>query len=120
VFGLANAGVSFAGLGLADLAAPPPVGVALGLFFGKQIGVFGASWVAVKLGMVSRPEGASWLQVYGVSILCGIGFTMSLFIGLLAFPMQSDAIKLGVVAGSIASAFAGCAVLWFAARPSRA
>jgi NhaA family Na+:H+ antiporter len=116
VFGLANAGVSFAGMGLADLAAPPPVGVALGLFLGKQIGVFGAFWLAVKLGAVSRPEGASWLQVYGVSVLCGIGFTMSLFIGLLAFPAQSDAIKLGVVAGSMLSAVVGTAILALAAR----
>lgn len=116
VFGLANAGVSFAGMGLADLAAPPPIGVALGLFLGKQVGVFGAFWLAVKLGAVSRPEGASWLQMYGVSVLCGIGFTMSLFIGLLAFPAQPDAIKIGVVAGSILSAVVGVSILAVAAR----
>jgi NhaA family Na+:H+ antiporter len=116
VFGLANAGVSFAGMGLADLAAPPPVGVALGLFLGKQIGVFGAFWLAARLGAVSRPEGATWLQVYGVSVLCGIGFTMSLFIGLLAFPAQSDAIKLAIVLGSVLSAVAGVTVLALAAR----
>lgn len=120
VFGIVKAGVHLAGMSLGALTAPPPVGVALGLFLGKQIGVFGLFWTAVKLRLVSRPEGASWLQIHGVSLLCGIGFTMSLFIGMLAFPGQSDAIKLGVVAGSIASALAGAGVLLYAGRVRKA
>jgi NhaA family Na+:H+ antiporter len=118
VFGLANAGISFGGLDLGMVLAPPPVGVALGLFAGKQIGVFAALWLAARAGLVERPESASWLQVYGVSLLCGIGFTMSLFIGLLAFPGQTamDAVKIGVLAGSLLSAAAGAGMLYLASR----
>jgi NhaA family Na+:H+ antiporter len=95
------------------------LGIAAGLFFGKQVGVFFSTWAAVKLGLAHRPEHASWLQVYGISLLCGIGFTMSLFIGLLAFPTAPelvDAVKVGVLVGSLASAMVGVVVLKLAAR----
>lgn len=114
IFGFANAGVSLSGLGLEALLAPVTLGVAAGLFFGKQIGVFLASWLTIRLDLADCPEDASMLQVYGVSLLCGIGFTMSLFIGLLAFPdsalLQSE-VKLGVLVGSGLSAAAGALVL---------
>jgi Na+:H+ antiporter, NhaA family len=114
VFGFANAGVSFDGLTWAALAAPLPLGIILGLFLGKQVGVFGAVWIAVRMRWAQRPEGASMPQVYGVALICGIGFTMSLFIGLLAFPSSAqaqDAVKIGVLAGSLVSAIAGALVL---------
>ncbi|MCB9999510.1 MAG: Na+/H+ antiporter NhaA [Methylobacteriaceae bacterium] len=117
IFGFANAGVSFEGLTLQSLAHPVTLGVAAGLFFGKQIGVFLASWLAVVLGLASRPPGAGWLQLYGVSLICGVGFTMSLFIGMLAFPPERelmDETKIGVLVGSLASALAGAIVLMLA------
>jgi Na+:H+ antiporter, NhaA family len=114
VFGFANAGVALGG----DVAvfAPLSLAIALGLFIGKQIGVFGSVWLAVKAGVATRPAGASWAQVYGVSLLCGIGFTMSLFIGGLAFPdpPEIDAVKIGVLMGSLLSAVAGVVVVRFA------
>jgi NhaA family Na+:H+ antiporter len=115
IFGFANAGVAF---GDAPLWAPLPLGVALGLFVGKQIGVFGAMRGAVALGMAEKPEGAGWAQLYGVALLAGIGFTMSLFIGGLAFhdPVLIEEVKIGVLAGSLLSALAGYAVLRIAAR----
>ena len=117
LFGFANAGVSLQGVGMAQALAPLPLGIALGLFAGKQIGIFGSVWCAAKLGITVRPKDASWVQVYGVSLLCGIGFTMSLFIGGLAFAdaAQSDAVKIGVLTGSVASAIAGALVLYFGA-----
>lgn len=117
LFGFANAGVSLDGMGLASLAAPLPLGIALGLFLGKQLGIFGSVWAAVKLGIAVRPKDATWAQVYGVALLCGIGFTMSLFIGGLAFTdaAQNDAVKIGVLMGSLLSAFAGYLLLRFAA-----
>ncbi|WP_294640061.1 Na+/H+ antiporter NhaA [uncultured Aureimonas sp.] len=114
IFGFANAGVSFAGFSPSALLDPVPLGVAAGLFLGKQIGVFGLVALAVKARGASLPERATWVQVYGVSLLCGIGFTMSLFIGLLAFPtdpLLQDEVKLGVLLGSVASGIAGAAVL---------
>lgn len=116
LFGFANAGVS---LGGADLSDALPVGIALGLFIGKQVGIFGSVWLSVKLGLSARPAGASWAQVYGVSLLCGIGFTMSLFIGGLAFtdPAHADGVKIGVLMGSLAAALAGYAVLRLAPSP---
>lgn len=114
LFGFANAGVSLAGMGPGALAAPLPLGIAAGLFAGKQIGVFAAAWAAIRLRLADRPTGASWVQIYGISLLCGVGFTMSLFIGLLAFPdnptLQAE-VKIGVLAGSGLSAVAGAAVL---------
>jgi Na+:H+ antiporter, NhaA family len=83
------------------------------LFLGKQFGIFGSVWAAVKFGIAVRPKDASWAQVYGVALLCGIGFTMSLFIGGLAFadPAQGDAVKIGVLMGSLLSAVAGYILL---------
>ncbi|MGB8817156.1 MAG: Na+/H+ antiporter NhaA [Rhizobiaceae bacterium] len=117
VFGFANAGVSLSGLSLATFLHPVTLGVAAGLFVGKQIGVFGATWLAVKSKLAKMPREATWAQVYGVSLLCGVGFTMSLFIGLLAFPGRMDwieEVKIGVLTGSILSAIAGLLVLRFA------
>lgn len=120
VFGFANAGVSLVGVTAASLVAPVPLGVAAGLFLGKQAGVFAAAWLTVRLGWAELPSGASWRQLYGVSVLCGVGFTMSLFIGLLAFSSEAlhDALKLGVLAGSLLSAITGWILLRTApARP---
>ncbi|KQT88457.1 Na+/H+ antiporter NhaA [Aurantimonas sp. Leaf443] len=120
IFGFANAGVSFAGVTPAALLAPVPLGIAAGLFVGKQIGIFGLSWAVIRLGLASLPEGAGWRQFYGIALLCGIGFTMSLFIGLLAFPTSpslQDEVKIGVLLGSVLSGLVATAVLLSA--PSR-
>ncbi|QCI66718.1 Na+/H+ antiporter NhaA [Phreatobacter stygius] len=120
VFGFANAGVSLSGINVAALVAPVPLGIAAGLFLGKQIGVFLTTWIAVKLDWADCPENASWPQVYGVSLLCGIGFTMSLFIGLLAFPtseLLQNEVKIGVLMGSLLSALVGTLVL-LVAKPA--
>jgi Na+:H+ antiporter, NhaA family len=116
LFGFANAGVSLVGVGLDSLLAPLPLGIALGLFLGKQIGIFASIRIVVALGWAKRPSHASWTQVYGMALLCGIGFTMSLFIGGLAFrdDAMGDAVKIGVLMGSISSALAGWFVLRFA------
>lgn len=117
LFGLANAGVSLQGIGLTQVFAPLPIGIAAGLFLGKQIGIFGSIWISVRLGIASGLRGATWLQIYGVAMLCGIGFTMSLFIGALAFPGDPRLVeeaKIGVLLGSVVSALAGFAVLRFA------
>jgi Na+:H+ antiporter, NhaA family len=122
LFGFANAGVSLAGVGLERLLAPLPLGIAAGLFLGKQLGIFGAVWLTVRLGLASRLRGATWLQVWGVAMLCGIGFTMSLFIGALAFPgdpARVEEAKLGILAGSFVSALAGYCVLRLAPGHSR-
>lgn len=114
LFGFANAGLSFAGMAPAQLLSPLPLGIALGLFAGKQLGIFAAVRLAVAAGIARRPRGATWLQIYGVALLCGIGFTMSLFIGGLAFPGRPDLAeqaKLGTLAGSLLSALAGYVVL---------
>jgi NhaA family Na+:H+ antiporter len=119
IFGFANAGVSLSGLSLDVLVSPLPLGIAMGLFIGKQVGVYAFSWVAIHLGLADVPAGATRLQCYGVALLCGIGFTMSLFIGALAFPGQpelSDATKIGVLMGSALSAVAGYVLLSFAPR----
>lgn len=118
LFGFANAGVSFAGMTLATVVAPLPLGIAAGLFLGKQVGVSGAVWLASRLGLAAQPAGASGLQMYGVALLCGIGFTMSLFIGGLAFsdPALVDEVKIGVLLGSLASALLGYTVLRLASR----
>ena len=113
LFGFANAGVSLAGIGLEQALSPLPVGIAAGLFIGKQIGIFAAVWLAVKLGIAAKPRGATWLQIYAVSVLCGIGFTMSLFIGGLAFddPLLIEEAKLGTLAGSVLAALVGYLLL---------
>ena len=116
LFAFAKAGVSFAGVSLEQMLAPLVVAIALGLFVGKQVGVFGAAWLAAALKIGKRPTDATWAQVYGVSLLCGVGFTMSLFVGALAFPGAVDSpeqvqVKLGVIGGSVLSAIAGAAVL---------
>ena len=118
LFGFANAGVSLGGIGLKDLLAPLPIGIAAGLFVGKQVGIFGSIRLAAALGLAAPPEGASWVQIYGVALLCGIGFTMSLFIGGLAFdgPMLGDEVRIGVLGGSLLSAVCGYAVLWWVGR----
>ncbi len=126
IFGFANAGVDLRGFGWELLLEPLPLGIALGLFLGKQIGIFGAIWVSVKSGFASKLRGATWLQIYAVSMLCGIGFTMSLFIGELAFTGSSEAAKLlreeakvGILLGSIVSAIIGFAILRFAPLHSK-
>jgi NhaA family Na+:H+ antiporter len=122
IFGFANAGVSFAGLNASILLEPVPLGIALGLFLGKQIGVFAFAWAAIRADLADLPANSTWTQLYGVALLCGIGFTMSLFIGLLAFPASpdlTDATKIGVLAGSLASAITGALLLRFA-KPERA
>lgn len=121
LFAFAKAGVSFAGLSLDQALAPLVIAIALGLFLGKQVGVFGAAWLASALRIGARPTDATWMQVYGVSLLCGVGFTMSLFIGVLAFPGAVDSpeqieVKLGVIGGSILSAVAAAVVLGMASR----
>jgi len=121
LFAFAKAGVSFAGLSLDQMLAPLVLGVAFGLFLGKQIGVLGAAWLASALKIGRKPTGATWLELYGVSLLCGVGFTMSLFIGALAFPGAIDSpeqveVKLGVLLGSLLSAAGGGVVLAVASR----
>ena len=117
-FALANAGVSLAGLSWHDLTAPVTLGVALGLFLGKQVGVMAALTLARAAGISRLPEGASWAEAYGVAIITGIGFTMSLFIGGLAFndPAAIVEMRLGVIGGSALSALWGLSVLWLATR----
>lgn len=112
LFGFASAGVALTG-GFAVLTQPVALGVLLGLFIGKQVGVFTAIWAAVKAGIATLPTGARWAQIYGAALLTGIGFTMSLFIGALAFPGNAvtiDAAKIGTLAGSLMSAVAGFAL----------
>lgn len=113
LFAFANAGVSFAGISLESFVEPVKLGISLGLFIGKQIGVFGLLWLAITLGLAAMPKGVNWMQLYGVSLLTGIGFTMSLFIGSLAFEHSDfDApIRLGVIVGSLLSAVVGFALL---------
>jgi NhaA family Na+:H+ antiporter len=125
LFAFAKAGVSFAGLSMDQLFAPLVLGIAAGLFVGKQIGVFGAAWLTSSLKLGAKPSQATWLEVYGVSLLCGVGFTMSLFIGALAFPGTIDSpaqveVKLGVILGSVLSATIGATVLSIAAGRRRA
>lgn len=118
IFALANAGVSLAGVEASALFAPLPLGIALGLIVGKQIGIFGFAWLAVKTGVSSLPEGITWRHVWGLSLVAGIGFTMSLFIGNLAFadPALIDQVKLGVLSGSLVAALAGVAILMGAGK----
>ncbi|WP_342450577.1 Na+/H+ antiporter NhaA [Sphingomonas sp. CFBP 13728] len=113
-FGFANAGIAFGGMVATDVVSPLPVGIMLGLFLGKQIGIFATIRGLVTFRLAEAPRNASWTQVYGMAVLCGIGFTMSLFIGGLAFagaPHAMDAVKVGVFAGSILSGLAGWMLL---------
>ncbi|CAN2039629.1 Na(+):H(+) antiporter NhaA [Candidatus Magnetomoraceae bacterium gMMP-15] len=120
LFAFANAGLSFQGLTVQSLLHPVPLGIAAGLFIGNQIGVFGFSWAAIKLGIAKLPKGATWMQLYGIALLCGTGFTMSLFISSLAFEQGGPDFaindRLGILIGSTLSAILGYAVLRFSSR----
>ncbi len=121
IFAFANAGVSLTGTSLQSLAEPVPMGIALGLFLGKQLGVFGSCWILVKLGLARLPQGTDWVMLYGAALLSGIGFTMSLFIGTLAFEHGNydfaTEVRIGVLTGSIVSALVGFLLLrWRLAR----
>ena len=120
IFAFANAGISLEGVGIDYLLHPVPLGIALGLFFGKQIGVFGFCWLAVKTGIASLPNGIDWIRLYGVSLLCGVGFTMSLFIGSLAFAETNVELvfdeRLGIIIGSLLSGIFGYIILNWATR----
>ncbi|WP_455887922.1 Na+/H+ antiporter NhaA [Pseudomonas rustica] len=123
IFAFANAGVSLAGMTVDSFTHPVPMGIAVGLLLGKTVGVFGLTWLAVKLRMAALPEGAGWGQILGVAILCGIGFTMSLFVGSLAFaPGSSDYAgmdRMGILTGSFFAAVIGYAVTAMASRKTR-
>jgi NhaA family Na+:H+ antiporter len=119
IFGFANAGVSFSGITAEALMDHLTLGVALGLLLGKLVGVFGSAWLTIRLGLADLPMGATTAQLLGVSLLCGIGFTMSLFIGMLAFasdPLLQDEVKIGILGGSILAGIFGWAVLRVAPR----
>jgi NhaA family Na+:H+ antiporter len=122
IFAFANAGVVLTGLSFSDLFAPLPLGIALGLILGKQIGVFGISFAMVKLGFARLPHGANWAHIYGIACLAGIGFTMSLFIGSLSFsdPELMNQVRLGVLSGSLLSGLLGYGVLMVASRMTEA
>ena len=119
LFAFANAGVSLEGLTISSLMMPVPLGILLGLFFGKQIGVMFFSFFAVKFGVAQMPDNSNWFSLYGVSILTGIGFTMSLFVGNLAFAESTeyiDGVKIGVLAGSLLSTIFGYFILLYASK----
>ena len=110
LFAFANAGVSLEGISFSSLLQPVPLGILLGLFIGKQLGVFLFSYVSIKLGFAQMPNNSNWISLYGVGILTGIGFTMSLFVGNLAFNENAqyiDGVKLGVLSGSLLSTLVG-------------
>jgi NhaA family Na+:H+ antiporter len=115
IFAFANAGITLTGIGVEQLLHNVPVGIALGLFVGKQIGVFGCCWLAIRFGLTHLPRGISWSSLYGTAALCGIGFTMSLFIGSLAFEETDINLifdeRLGIILGSLASGLVGYLVL---------
>lgn len=121
IFGFANAGVSFAGMTLSALVEPLTLGVAFGLVFGKVIGVFGSAYIAIRYGIAAMPANSGWSHLLGVALLCGIGFTMSLFIGLLAFAGNEtlqEEVKIGILSGSLAAAILGSLVLYFGPKPA--
>jgi NhaA family Na+:H+ antiporter len=115
IFAFANAGVNLTGIGIDQMFHSVPVGIALGLFLGKQIGIFSLCWLAIKLKLAQLPTGMNWLSLYGTSALCGIGFTMSLFIGSLAFENSGVNMifdeRLGIVVGSVVSGLFGFFIL---------
>lgn len=123
IFAFANAGISLAGLSFSDLLAPVPLGIALGLVVGKQLGIFGIIWLTVKAGFAKLPENVGWIQIYGLSVLCGIGFTMSLFISSLAFEQSGAEYamneRLGIIFGSLISAVLGYLVLRVFSKPDQ-
>jgi NhaA family Na+:H+ antiporter len=120
LFAFANAGVALSGVTLESFTHHVPMGIAAGLLLGKTLGVFGLTWLAIKTGIAKLPTGSNWGQVMGVSILCGIGFTMSLFVGSLAYvPGSSEYAgvdRMGILTGSILAAFIGYAVMAFSSR----
>lgn len=120
VFAFANAGVPLAGLSFDALLQPLTLGVALGLFVGKQFGIFGLVWLTVKVGLATKPDSVSWLQIYAAALIAGIGFTMSLFIGGLAFDdaQNQNLVRLGVLAGSLTSGVCGAILLAISTRPA--
>jgi Na+:H+ antiporter, NhaA family len=123
VFGFANAGVPLGAISAESLLQPLTLGIALGLVVGKLVGVFGTAWLAVRLGFADMPANASVRHLLGVALLCGIGFTMSLFIGLLAFPTDlamQGALKVGILGGSLISGLLGAAVLLLSPLPGGA
>ncbi len=115
IFAFANAGINFTGVGLNQVLSPVPLGIIIGLFLGKQLGVFGFCFIAIKLGIAKLPDKVNWQLMYGVSLLCGVGFTMSLFIGSLAFEQTGDnhvfQDRLGIVIGSLISGVLGYFVI---------
>lgn len=121
VFAFANAGISFSQVGPEQIFHGVPLGIALGLFIGKQVGVFGLCWFAIKLKLTSLPTGMSWGSLYGTAALCGVGFTMSLFIGSLAFEETNVNLlfddRLGIILGSLASGCIGYLILLVSLRP---
>ena len=121
LFAFANAGLHLLDMRPADLLAPLPLGIALGLFAGKQLGILGATWIAVRTGLARLPADMDWWSVYGVAVLAGVGFTMSLFISSLAFdaPAMAMQTRLGIIAGSLLSGLVGFAVLSFRYRRGR-
>tara|TARA_B110000444_G_C18830342_1_gene592848 strand:+ start:1053 stop:2231 length:1179 start_codon:yes stop_codon:yes gene_type:complete len=119
LFAFANAGVSLEGINLASLLNPVPLGILCGLFFGKQIGVFVFAYISVKFNLAQKPNDANWTAIYAVSVLTGIGFTMSLFVGNLAFvnsPMYLDGVKIGVLSGSLLSTLFGYFLLSYSTK----
>ncbi len=124
IFAFANAGISFVGLGVEEIFHSVSIGVALGLFIGKQLGVFGLCWLAIKLNITSLPKGISWSSLYGAAALCGVGFTMSLFIGSLAFEETGINLlfdeRLGIIVGSLISGIVGYLVLRMSLRSNPA
>lgn len=116
LFAFANAGISFFNLSISSLHFSIATGILISLFFGKQLGVFGGCWLAVKLRMAQLPDKVRWIELYGISIICGIGFTISLFIGALAFEQLSidyiNSVKIGVLGGSLISGIAGYLLLY--------
>lgn len=117
LFAFVNAGVAIGNLSLSEMLSTLSLGVICGLFFGKQIGIFGSAWILIKLKKCTLPTRATWMQMYGVSVLCGIGFTMSLFINILAFESRyavyDEIVKAAILVGSSLSAILGCLVLHF-------
>ena len=119
IFAFLNAGVNLSGVSFSTITEPLPLGIALGLFLGKQLGAFGGAWIAVKLKFASLPKSVTWSSLYGVCVLSGIGFTMSLFIGTLAFSTidKLSLVRIGVIIGSILSALMGIVILHWSLEP---